>query len=64
MEDAGVHAEVVVAEDLWDLPEALSTAVVDEIVEGHDFPMVAVGGRVICVGGIDMDSVVRELAGD
>ena len=58
---AGLDAGEITADDLWGLPGHLSTPVVDEMVAGHDFPMVIVGDRVVCVGGVDVDSVVEAL---
>lgn len=59
---AGVTTAEVVAGDLWELPHEMSTPVVDEMVAGQGFPMVLVDKRVVCVGGIDVDAVVKELS--
>lgn len=48
--------------ELSELPDAARHAVLDEIVAGSDFPMVVVGERVACVGGVDVSAVVAALA--
>jgi len=59
---AGVTTAEVVAGDLWELPREMSTPVVDEMIAGHGFPMVLLGERVVCMDGIDVDAVVKELS--
>ena len=59
---AGITSAEVVAEDMWELPPEMTTPVVDEMIAGHDFPMVMIDKRVICMDGINVDAVVKELS--
>jgi len=62
--EAGVAAVEVVAGDMWELPPEMSTPIVDKMIEGAGFPMVLAGSRVVCTDGVDLQTVVSELAGE
>lgn len=48
--------------DVYSLPAAERTAVVDVLIAEHaSFPMVLVRGRIACHGGIDLDAVLRAV---
>ncbi len=51
----------VVEAGLGELPQDAVTAVVDEMVAGSQFPIVLVGARVACVGGVDLQAVLQVL---
>lgn len=48
----------VVAAELFDLAGQASTAVVDEMIFGSDFPMVLVADSVVCTGSVDFDAIL------
>lgn len=61
MIEAGITSAEVVAGDLWELPPERSKPVVDSMLEGHGFPMVLANERVVCVDGVDVQTVVSAL---
>lgn len=62
LDAAGVAEVQVESADLYELPQASITAVVDEMVTGSEFPMVLVDDRVVCVGGVRPEAVLGALA--
>lgn len=57
------RAPAVVSVDLYGLdPGPELDAALDAVVAGESSPFVLVGGRVVCIGKVDIDSVVAALA--
>ncbi len=61
---AGIDWVEVVPGDMWELPPEVTTPVIDEVMAGHDFPMVLVDNRIACMNGIDVEAVVQALSSE
>jgi hypothetical protein len=58
---AGITQADVSGCELYDLEPAAMHSVMDQVVAGHEFPMVLVGNRVACVGGVNADAVLDAI---
>lgn len=64
LQASGISATVV-ERDIYALSGDERHAVLDAMVrEGADAPMVVVGGRVACTGGIDLEAVLEATRAD
>jgi len=58
----GIGPAEVVAAEIYELSPEQTTAILDEMVGGAPFPMVLVGERVVCTGGVDLEAVLEAAA--
>lgn len=56
---AGKADTQVITAEIYQLTPGESTVVIDEMVAGSEFPMVVVGDRVVCTGGVDLQAVLE-----
>lgn len=56
--EAGIGPAEVSAAEIYQLLPEETTAVIDEMVAGSQFPMVLVGDRVVCTGGVDLQVII------
>lgn len=63
LSSAGVGPAEVITAEIYQLSPQASTVVIDEMVAGAAFPMVLVGDRVVCTGGVDLPAVLEATGG-